>query len=60
MKRDNEQRNEDLQALVKRHMASCDWQEGQPVEWFQQDGCPCVRYESGAWWHYDLKRRTWF
>lgn len=50
----------ELQALVDQHIGSCDWREGKPVEVFHRDGYPCVRYESGNWWHYDLKHNTWF
>lgn len=50
-----------LQALMDRHRNQCEeWMEGRPVELFRQDGLPCVRYESGAWWHYDIAAGTWF
>lgn len=50
-----------LQELVERHMASfSDWKEGKPVKLFIRDGLPCVKYESGAWWHYDVTKGTWF
>lgn len=49
-----------LAALVAKHRRTCDWREGEPVELFSADGLPCVRYESGAWWHYDLQHGSWF
>lgn len=49
-----------LVALAKQHWASCDWQEGAPTEVFADDGFICIRYASGAWYHYDLDHGTWF
>ena len=50
-----------LQELVERHMASfSDWKEGKPVKLFIRDGLPCVKYESGLWWHYNITKGTWF
>lgn len=51
----------DLAALAKKHRAICEhWKAGAPVEIFRRDGCYCIRYESGAWWHYDVSAKTWF
>jgi hypothetical protein len=53
--------NDELRIVVKTHMESVStWKEGEPVTVFWRDGYPCVRYESGNWWHYNLKRGTWF
>jgi hypothetical protein len=53
--------NDELRIVVKTHMKSVStWKEGEPVTVFWRDGYPCVRYESGNWWHYNLKRGTWF
>lgn len=27
---------------------------------YTRDGMPCVKYESGAWWHYDITAGTWW
>jgi len=49
-----------LQSVMEKHHRSCDWKEGNAVRYFVRDGFPCVQYESGAWWHYDTVRGTWF
>ena len=48
-----------LSALMKCHQDSCSWTDGPPVALFRADGCWCVRYASGNWWHYSLKDRVW-
>lgn len=54
-------KDKELRELVEKHQRQHEvWREGQPVEVFMSDGLPCVRYESGSWWHYDLKKGTWF
>lgn len=51
----------DVLALVRHQVSLCDdWHEGEPTRFFIADGFPCVQYESGNWWHYDLERGTWF
>lgn len=50
----------DLFALMRQQISFCDWKEGEPIELFTADGFPCVRYESGVWYHYDLKKKEWF
>ena len=49
-----------LSALMKCHQDACSWTDGPPVALFRADGCWCVRYASGNWWHYSLKDRVWF
>lgn len=50
-----------LQDLMeKHHKAVGEWKEGRAVSAFYQDGFPCVKYESGSWWHYDVDAGTWF
>ena len=39
--------------VVKRHWKSCQWQEGKPIAIFLHDGAICIKYQSGAWFHYD-------
>lgn len=50
----------DLLALMREQVGKCDWREGEPIEVFEADGLPCVRYESGNWWHYDIEKQEWF
>jgi hypothetical protein len=52
--------DKELLAVIDKQKSICDWQEGEPVEVFKRDGLPCVKYESGSWWHYDIKKGTWF
>lgn len=52
--------DKELLSVVNKQKSICDWKEGEPVEIFKRDGFQCVKYESGNWWHYDLKRKTWF
>lgn len=50
-----------LAELVERHRKQVEvWREGEPVEVFFADGLPCVRYQSGSWWHYDTAKKVWF
>lgn len=49
-----------LLRLVQRHQHCCHWIYGKPVAVFQSDGYPCVRYETGAWWYYDVEYGTWW
>lgn len=50
-----------LQEVIDRHHAQCEtWKDGEPVEIFSSDGYPCVRYVSGNWWHYSVKRGEWW
>lgn len=49
-----------LAAVMKKHEDSCDWKEGKAVEVFEDEGVPCVKYESGNWWHYDIERGRWW
>lgn len=62
MKVDKEMLQEDdLQRLIrKHHEAVGHWREGKAVSMFYQDGLPCVKYESGSWWHYDVDAGVWF
>lgn len=54
-------KDKDLAALVERHKKQWEhWNEGEPVEVFMADGLPCVRFESGNWWHYNVEKGTWF
>lgn len=54
-------KDKELAALVERQKKQVEvWREGQPVEVFMSDGVPCVRFRSGNWWHYDLKKGTWW
>lgn len=64
-----ELRREDLEEITqlayKRHKEFVDeWQEGEPVEAWKEEGCEiCVKYESGKWWHYkdlELPFPTWW
>ena len=51
----------DLMKMVTQHITlSSDWTDGPPVALFRADGCWCVRYASGNWWHYSLKDRVGF
>lgn len=53
--------DKELRQLVAKHKASfSEWKEGEPVKVFKRDGYDCVQYESGSWWHYNIKRGTWF
>lgn len=29
-------------------------------EIFEKDGFPCVRFQNGDWYHYDLQAGTWW
>lgn len=50
-----------LGKLMEKHRrAAGTWAEGEPLDFFEEGGLPCVRYESGAWWHYDVKKGTWY
>lgn len=40
--------SDQLAAVINRQIAACDWREGYPIEVFEDEGFPCVRYESGA------------
>ena len=62
MKRKEEVLQEDdLQKVMKKHHdAVGEWKEGRAVSAFYQDGYPCVKYESGNWWHYNTNAGTWF
>ena len=54
-------KNKDLAELVAKHQRQHEtWREGEPVEVFLADGLPCVRYQSGNWWHYDTAKKVWF
>lgn len=40
---------------IKAHMKAFEkWEEGRPVEYWEEDGVLCIRYESGKWWHYKI------
>lgn len=53
--------NIELWQLVKKHIKSCEqWNEGMAKMVYTRDGMPCVKYESGAWWHYDITAGTWW
>lgn len=52
--------SDQLAAVINRQIAACDWREGYPIEVFEDEGFPCVRYESGAWWHYDIAKGEWW
>lgn len=41
-----------MQAYLKHRQVCESWDEGFIAEYWQEDGCLCVRYESGKWWHY--------
>ncbi len=53
-------KDDQLLQLVQQHQHCCHWTYGKPIAVFQSDGYPCVRYETGAWWHYDLDSETWW
>lgn len=36
------------------------WGNGNPKRIFIADGCYCVQYQNGMWWHYDLLHQSWF
>ena len=46
--------------VVHRHLTTGTWKNGKPIRIFRADGCYCIRYQNGMWWHYDLIRGTWF
>lgn len=69
MEKDKEFSEEELNLFGKvggciaYHMMICeDWQDGNPVEYEEEDGVYKVRYESGKWWHYKLEnnRVVWW
>lgn len=33
---------------------------GNAIEMFYADGWPCIRYQDGQWWHYNVVKGTWF
>lgn len=33
---------------------------GKAVEMFYTDGWPCIRYQDGQWWHYNIVKGVWF
>lgn len=37
-----------------------EWKEGKAVKQYMKDGLPCVEYESGQWWHYDVQSKRWY
>ena len=41
-----------LATVAKRHWKSCQWKEGKPIAIFLRDGAVCIKYQSGAWFHY--------
>ncbi len=36
------------------------WQYGNPASVFMRDRLPCIRYQEGTWWHYDVVKGLWF
>lgn len=52
--------DKDLQAVIDKQQRICTWKEGNAVEVFKRDGFPCVRYESGVWYHYNVVEQTWW
>lgn len=46
--------------IAYRQVASGQWPHGKPLEIFVQDHHPCIRYQNGMWWHYDLVKGQWF
>ena len=54
-------KDKELAERVAQHQRQHEtWREGEPVEGFLADGLPCVRYQSGNWWHYDTAKKVWF
>lgn len=49
----------ELKAVVELHKAVYS-SLGEVVRVFHRDGFPCVQYSTGNWWHYDVKKKTWF
>jgi hypothetical protein len=33
---------------------------GNAIDMFYSDGCPCIRWQDGQWWHYNIVDGTWF
>lgn len=49
-----------LVRLMKRHNGAAFTLHGGPVAIFTRHGRLCVRYQSGAWYHYDLAAGSWW
>lgn len=49
-----------LVRLMKRQNGDAFTLHGAPVAIFARDGRLCVRYQSGAWYHYDLAAGSWW
>lgn len=45
---------------VYKQVTSGTWSNGNPKRIFIADGCYCVQYQNGMWWHYDLINKLWF
>lgn len=45
---------------VYKQITSGTWCNGNPKRIFIADGCYCVQYQNGMWWHYDLIHKSWF
>lgn len=43
-----------VKQAYQKHKHCCEnWREGKPKKvWRDEDGCLCIQYESGKWWHY--------
>lgn len=46
--------------LAYRHVLREKWTHGNPCEVFMRDGLPCIRYDDGIWFHYDVVKGKWF
>lgn len=48
---------DEVPVFVNMHMKAFEnWQEGKVAEvWHDENGVLCIKYESGNWWHYQLK-----
>lgn len=49
-----------LSQIAYRQIKKGRWTHGNPVEIFEQDQYPCIRYQDGMAWHYDLVKGRWF
>lgn len=46
--------------IAYKQVTSGRWTHGKPVELYMQDDIPCIRYQDGQWWHYDVVNGTWY
>lgn len=43
-----------------RHVTKGRWEHGYPAELYWADSLPCIRYQDGMSFHYDVIKGTWF